>query len=70
LQRGGGEWEGREYVEELDYGMVRKMFLVKGLEYLTEDEIRELARWAAMELGSETLSFYNAYPRLDAILHM
>jgi predicted transcriptional regulator len=58
-----------QYVEELDYGMVRKMFLVRGLEYLSEDEIRELARWSAMELGSETLRFYNAYPKLDAVLH-
>jgi len=59
-----------QFAEELDYGMVRKMFLVKGLEYLTEDEIREFARWAATELGSETLRFYDAYPKLDAVLHI
>jgi hypothetical protein len=59
-----------QYVEELDYGSVRKAFLVKGIEYLTEDEVRELARWSAMELGSETLRFYNAYPKLDAVLHI
>jgi hypothetical protein len=59
-----------QYAEELDYGMVRKVFLVRGLEYLTDDEVRELGRWAAMELGSETLRFYNAYPRLDAVLHI
>ena len=59
-----------QYADELDYGMVRKSFLVKGLEYLTENEIRELARWAAMELGSETLRFYHAYPKLDAVLHI
>ena len=58
-----------QYAEELDYGMVRKRFLAKGMEYLTEDEIRELARWASTELGSETLRFYNAYPKLDAVLH-
>jgi len=59
-----------QYAEELDYGMVRKMFLAKGLDYLSEQEIREFARWAAMELGSETLRFYNAYPKLDAVLHL
>ena len=59
-----------QYMDALDYGAVRKTFLVKGLEYLTEEEIRELARWAAMELGSETMSFYNAYPKVDAVLHI
>jgi hypothetical protein len=59
-----------QYAEELDYGTVRKLFLAKGMEYLTEDEVREFARWGAMELGSETLRFYNAYPRLDAVLHI
>ena len=59
-----------QYAEELDYGMVRKLFLVKGLDYLTEDEIRELARWSAMELGAETLRFYDAYPKVDAVLHI
>lgn len=59
-----------QYVEELDYGSVRKAFLAKGIEYLTEDEIRELARWSAMEIGSETLRFFNAYPKLDAVLHI
>jgi predicted transcriptional regulator len=58
-----------QYVDELDYGMVRKAFLVKGLEYLTEDEIRELARWAATELGSETLRFYGAFPIADSVIH-
>ena len=61
------EWD--QFAEELDYGMVRKPFLAKGMEYLTENEIREFERWSAMELGSETLRFYNAYPKLDAVLH-
>jgi hypothetical protein len=51
-----------QFAEELDYGMVRKIFLVKGLEYLAEDEIREFGRWSANELGSETLRFYGASP--------
>jgi hypothetical protein len=59
-----------QYADELDYGMVRKVFLTRGLDYLSEDEVRELGRWAAMELGSETLRFYNAYPKLDAVLHI
>ena len=59
-----------QYEEELDYGMVKKAFLVKMLEYLTEDEIRGLGRWAAMEPGSETLRFYNAYPRVDAVIRV
>jgi len=59
-----------QYAEELDYGMVRKLFLVKGLDYLTEDQVRELARWAAMELGAETLRFYDAFPKVDAVLHI
>ena len=59
-----------QYAEELDYGSVRKIFLVKGLEYLTEDEIRELARWSAMELGAETLRFYGGYHNLDAVIHI
>ena len=59
-----------QYMEDLDYGMVRKVFLVKGLEYLTEDEIRELGRWAAMEAGSETLRFYNADGRVDSVLRI
>jgi len=58
-----------QYAEELDYGMVRKTFLVRGLEYLTEDEIREFGRWSAMELGSETLSFYGAFPNPDSVIH-
>ena len=58
-----------QYLEELDYGMVRKVFLVKGLDYLTEDEIREFARWAATELGSETLRFYGAFPDVGSVLH-
>jgi len=57
-----------QYVEELDYGMVRKAFLVKGLEYLTEDEIREFGGWAATEIGSETLRFYGAYPNADSAI--
>ena len=59
-----------QYAEDLDYGMVRKVFLIKGLEYLTEEEIREFGRWSAMELGAETLRFYNAYPRVDAVLRI
>jgi predicted transcriptional regulator len=59
-----------QFAEELDYGMVRKSFLAKGMEFLTEDEIREFARWAGMELGSETLRFYHADSRLDAVLHI
>lgn len=59
-----------QHAEELDYGTVRKVFLVKGLEYLTEDEIRELGRWAAREVGSETLRFYNASDKLDSVLHI
>jgi len=59
-----------QYIDVLDYGAVRKVFLVKGLEYLSEDEIREFARWAAMELGSETLRFYNAYPKVNSVLHI
>jgi len=59
-----------QYVDDLDYGMVRKAFLAKGLDYLAEEEIRELAKWSAMELGAETLRFYNAYPKVDAILHI
>jgi len=59
-----------QYAEELDYGMVRKRFLAKGMEYLTDSEVREFARWSAMEVGSETLRFYDAYPKLDAVLHI
>jgi len=59
-----------QYAEQLDYGSVRKAFLVKGLDYLTQDEIRELSRWAANELGSETFRFYNANVKLDAVLHI
>jgi hypothetical protein len=59
-----------QYADELDYGTVRKVFLARGMEYLTDDEVREFARWAANELGSETLRFYNAYPKVDAVLHI
>ena len=59
-----------QYLDVLDYGSVRKIFLVKGLEYLSENEIRELARWSAMELGAETLKFYDAYPKVDAVMHI
>ena len=58
-----------QYAEELDYAMVRKTFLVRGLEYLTEDEIREFGRWAATELGAETLRFYGAFPNAGAVIH-
>jgi hypothetical protein len=57
-----------QYAEELDYGMVRKVFLVKGLEYLTQDEIREFARWSATELGSDTLRFYGAFPNAGSVI--
>ena len=59
-----------QYADELDYVMVRRIFLMKGLEYLKEAEIRELARWAAVETGSETLRFYNAYPDVDLVVHV
>ena len=59
-----------QYMEELDYGMVRKVFLVKGLEYLSESEIREFARWAATELGSETLRFYDARPNAGSVIRV
>ena len=58
-----------QYADELDYGMVRKVFLMKGLEYLTEGQIREFARWAAMELGEETLRFYGAFPNAGSVIH-
>jgi len=58
-----------QYADELDYAMVRKEFLIKGLEYLTEDEIREFGRWTAMEVGSETLRFYGASPNPGSVIH-
>ena len=57
-----------QYAEELDYGMVRKVFLIKGLEYLSEDQVREFARWAASELGEETLRFYGAFPDAGSVI--
>jgi hypothetical protein len=59
-----------QYADELDYGTVRKVFLVKGLEFLTEDEIRDLGKWTAMESGSEMLEFYHGDSNLDSILHI
>jgi hypothetical protein len=44
-----------EYADELDFATDRKVFLVKGLEYLTEVEIRDLGRWAGTESGPEML---------------
>jgi hypothetical protein len=59
-----------QFADELGFVSVRKVFLLKGLEYLDEEEIREFGKWAAMESGSELLQFYGGDPNLDSILHV
>ncbi|MDA4124009.1 MAG: hypothetical protein OK438_00970 [Thaumarchaeota archaeon] len=59
-----------QYAEELEYATVRKAFLIKGLEYFDEGEIRDFGKWAAMESTSELLQFFGVGSNLDSIFHI
>jgi len=59
-----------EYADELDFAMVREVFLVKGLEYLVEDEVRDPGRWAGTESAPEMLQFYNGLANVESVLYI
>ena len=59
-----------EYADELDFAMVREVFLVKGLEYLVEDEVRDPGRWAGTESAPEMLQFYNGLANVESVLNI
>ena len=56
------------HAEEFGYASVRKGFLVKLLDYLSDEQIRDLGDWAGRGLGSETIAFHHPTMNLDAVL--
>ena len=57
-----------KFTVEMAYTTVRKAWLSKLIEYLSEDEIREFGRWSATGPTSETVHFYRGTMNLDSIL--
>jgi len=53
---------------EFDYVTVKKAFLAKVLEFLSDEEASELGGWAASGPGSETVRYYYPKADLDALL--
>jgi len=56
------------HTEEFGYGVVKKGFLIKVLDDLTDQQVRDLGDWAGRGLGSETVRFYHPEVDLEAIL--
>jgi len=59
-----------QFADELEFVSVRKPFLIKGLDYLTDEEVRDFGKWTAMETGAEMLEFYHGDANLNAALHI
>ena len=57
-----------KFTDEMAYTTVRKAWLSKLIEYLSEDEIREFGRWSAVGPSSETVHFYHGTMDLDSLL--
>ena len=57
-----------QYAEERGYVGIPRSLLVKLLDYLSEDEIKELATWAGKGPGSETIRFYHKEISVEAVL--
>jgi len=55
--------------EVMDYAVVRKAFLTKLLDYLSEDEVRDFGQWSATDLAPETIRFYHGKLGLDSVLN-
>jgi hypothetical protein len=55
------------HAEEFGYGVVKKGFLVKVFEGLTDQQVRDLGDWAGRGLGSETVRYYHPEVDLEAV---
>jgi predicted transcriptional regulator len=56
------------HTEEFNYAVVKKAFLAKALEYLTDEEARDLGDWAGRGLGLENVRYYYPKADLEAVL--
>lgn len=54
--------------EEFDYAVVKKGFLTKVFEELSDQQIRDLGDWAGRGLGTETVRYYHPVVDLEAVL--
>ena len=59
-----------QFADELEFASVRKVMLVKGLDYLSDDQVVEFGIWTAKESGSELLKFYHGDDDLDSVIQI
>ena len=59
-----------QYADELEFVSVRKAFLAKGVEYLSDEEVRDFGKWTAMESGAEMLQFFRGDANIDSIIRI